>query len=53
MARARAVLVDDVIRELRRHDSRSEQDRSVEEQAPVRRQLRRRLGRRPSTPPQS
>jgi hypothetical protein len=51
MSRARAVLVDDVIRELRRHDRRAEEE-LVREGEPNRPQrLRRRLSRRTSTPP--
>ena len=53
MSRARALLIDDVIRELRRHDTRSEQDRAVGEQQARRRSLRGRLRRRPSSPPRS
>jgi hypothetical protein len=44
MSRARAVLVDDVIRELRRHDRRSEEDRAAgEAQRPRPRGFRGRL----------
>jgi hypothetical protein len=57
MSRARAVLIDDVIRELRRHDSRSEQDQVGSEQDSeregARRPMRRRLRRRASSRPQS